>query len=209
MSLVSCEAPPHDPEPINWGYKKVSGLQLQKCFSGTGFLEYQLLEVKWFNELKWLQDGCCCIAACLAAAPCSPVPPVLPVAGAMLPARRQLWTHYDGWARQCLGHLGLAYLFSSRFLKLLAIHFGGPKSAAYLLFPRKSYALTVKIKRFRCFCLASGTQPAICLQCIFALRHWTDRCLILRVGKCYFLGNTYILATWWMCTRLWEEDGAR
>lgn len=90
-----------------------------------------------------------------------------------------LWlVQCDGWTRQSPSHLGLAHLFSSRFLKLgmelFAILFGGPKSASYLVFSRRPYALRIKIKKFRCFCLVSGTQPAICLECTHALRHRTE-----------------------------------
>lgn len=48
----------------------------------------------------------------------------------------------------------------------------------------------IKIKKFRCFCLVSGTQPAICLECTHALRHRTE-VLVAHSGR----GHTNV-ASW-------------
>lgn len=115
-----------------------------------------------------------------------------------------LWlVQCDGWTRQSPSHLGLAHLFSSRFLKLgmelFAIPFGGPVCFLSGLF-QKVLSLMIKIKKFRCFCLVSGTQPAICLECTHALRHRTE-VLVAHSGR----GHTNIAS--WGTPVFWPRGG--
>lgn len=123
-------------------------------------------------------------------------PHALPVADAVLPARRQLWT-----LSPC--PLGLAHRFPagswSWVWSLLQFFFCGPKSVSYLLFfqvalPNEQYT--------------ANHVPGVYLS-----METLDRCSSVPVWEwaqeCFFLRNTCILATWWLCTQLCDKGGAR